>query len=200
MKAVLPVSGLTSGKNSDGFTVLEVVIAVLLVALAGVLVVPQLRNRYGTDSLRLFLGNLNTITQYAQYNAAVTGVAHEVRFSFAKRAVSIARKTDKIDKDGKSVFESVGSGAVEDTYVWPEHVSLVNFYLHGKDELAHVKKGDPLKGDIWFYITPQGFAQSVTINCIDKDRIDESGHAKKMGLVLNPFTAVFESYDQFQKP
>ena len=54
-------------------------------------------------------------------------------------------------------------------------------------------------GSVWFYIIPEGMTQDVVLNFIDtNDAYD--GHPRQVGLVLNPFTAQFKEYDEFQKP
>jgi hypothetical protein len=52
---------------------------------------------------------------------------------------------------------------------------------------------------VWFFVIPEGLTQAVTINLFDTKDLLQNKKPRPVGLVLNPFSAQFSVYDQFQK-
>ena len=52
---------------------------------------------------------------------------------------------------------------------------------------------------VWFYLMPQGLAQSVVINMIDRSDTTKVPKGQPVGLVLNPLSVQFRAYNAFQQ-
>jgi hypothetical protein len=79
-----------------------------------------------------------------------------------------------------------------------DQLELKNFYVEGKD-LAGTISSSSKAGESWFFVS-DGICQTVIINYLDNNQ-EKSGRNKlQLGLVLNPFSAQFEVFDEFKKP
>lgn len=174
----------------NGFTLLEILIVLAIIALFGTIMMPNLqRPRYEREE---FIARLNAATRSAQQQAMTTHTLQQIFFDMKQRQVSIKSEEKTQAKKKEKTFKASSIAS----FTWPAHIEIRQFLIDGKDALqAFALKGT---AQAWFFITPQGYAQEVTINVIDKkDTID--GKPRRVGLVLNPFNAQFKVYDSFQK-
>ncbi|QQR63205.1 hypothetical protein IPH67_01890 [bacterium] len=81
----------------------------------------------------------------------------------------------------------------------PPFIEIKQFFIEGFDEIARYQ-GNKNAARVWFFLVPEGMAQKVVINMFDNGSKDEKGNPRSIGLVLNPLTARFYVYDEFQKP
>ena len=138
---------------------------------------------------------LNALVKTAALQALTTRAMHEIEFNFASRSVQVKKSTGAFDDKGLLVTVPVRPQQVHTFFMWPTSIEIKNFFIEGTDEMARYTKGT---GAAFFYIMPEGLAQQVTINFIDKkDTVD--GKVRRVGLVLNPFTMQFSEYDEFQR-
>lgn len=189
-------SGLMFGTSRRAFTLIELLVAIALIGLLATIVIPNLYRRVPQYERQQFIGNLNGLMRFTWQQAVVTHKLHRVQFDLEKREVRIAVERNELDSKGERAFESLKDAYMTTSLIWPEHISIKNFYIEGSDELARfsVRKA----AEVWFYIVPEGLAQDVIINGVDShDTVD--GKPRPFGLVLNPFSAQFKVYDTFQK-
>jgi prepilin-type N-terminal cleavage/methylation domain-containing protein len=177
-----------SGKFKAGFTFVELVIALALLALLAVVVVPRFVTKK-TEPLGEFTHKLNVLLQLGYSNALATGKIHRVLFDRKNNRVELAIAGTERTASGELQFTPLASRYLNSFIDWPINFELDNFYINNKDELV----GGPTP-KVWFFIMPDGLAQEVIINMRDL------AHEKNRGLVLNPFTVQFTSYDTYQKP
>jgi len=173
------------------FTLLEVLFVMLIVGLFMSMVIPNFLGRGPRYERELFITRLNAITQLAWQQALVTHKIHMVHFDFTTRRVRVEVAQEGASQKGALVTVPM-RGLMQSSFVWPVHIAIKDFFIERVNEMS----GRTIKS-AYFVLMPEGLAQEVTINFIDKkDTI--AGRARKFGLVLNPFSAQFKVYDTFQ--
>ena len=161
--------------NSEerGYTLMEMMVVLALIAVAAALVVPSMARGYGNFQLRLAASSISTAFKQARTHAVYEGRNYVVLFgeeSDRRRDLYILRD------DGKTVDHVALSGhfrlLAEQTHdVWTEDMRPVHFFADGHSDAMQL------------------------------DVAGESGH--HLQLALNPFTAhaqVTQLYDGQEKP
>lgn len=181
--------------NKSGFTLIEIMVAIIIIALVAAITIPNLRRSKEKEERDKFVLELNGLTSFAIQNAAKTRKRHEVHLWFGKKEIVLNIAGEK-DKYGKLNYIPVTRAYIKTKIKIPEQLELVNFYQDGVDLSRKVSS---LKtGDAWFYIS-DNVSQAVILNFYDtKDKVGNK--KREFGLVLNPFSAKFESYNEFKKP
>ena len=197
-KMALMKTGFTHS-NQSGFSLLELMIVLTIIGIAGMVVAPSFRNRVPGYQRTEFVDKLNTIVHQASVSALETGHVHKVTFNLDKRTISLHEKTELVDGDGKEIFNPVILHSAWHGYAWPEYFSFKQFFVQGIDEIAQHMAGNILE-DIWFFIVPEGMAQEVIINILDTRDTVRSLDGHELSLVLNPLRVHFEEYEQFRSP
>jgi len=174
--------------HKQGFTLIEIVVAIVIVAIVAAIVVPNLRPR-PADRRREFISQFSALVGLAWYNAVVN---HKISRVFVDVKKQIASVQIQSEKAGAALnFEPIKGKYLASTLKWPTNIEVREFILNGKV--------DTQLTEFWFVIMPSGLAQEVILNMIDKND-QRGGQPKQFSLVLNPFSAQFTIYDQFQKP
>lgn len=178
--------------NKTGFTLLEILIVLAIIGLFGTLIIPNLRSRLPRYEREEFIARLNAATQFAQEYAISNHALMQVFFDLKNRQVMV-KAQEKITKK-EPEFKIING--MRSKFTWPAQLEIRQLLIEGKDALkSFAMRG---AGEVWFFITPQGYTQEVIINMIDKkDTINR--RPRRVGLVLNPFSAQFKVYDSFQK-
>ena len=163
----------------------------MILGIMATLVVSRIAFR-GPRDIDLVVNNISRVTQAGYERAVLTGVLHRVFFDFSTEApefrLEMLKDADKNKELKDQTFEPVQIAYNTTRVAWPENIVIKNFYIKTIDEAARGLK------TAWFFIMPEGFSQEIVINMVDEKNRDERG------LVLNPFTVRFVSYDSFQKP
>jgi prepilin-type N-terminal cleavage/methylation domain-containing protein len=177
----------------NGFSLLEILITLSIIAIVGGIVLPNLFPRLPRYERQEFIARLNAATQFAQEHAIATHQLTQVYFNLKDRLVMIKAQTKQ---SGDKEPEFIPIGGMRSKFTWPMQLEIRQLLIEGKDALkSFALRG---AGEVWFFITPQGYTQQVTINLIDKkDTVNR--RPRRVGLVLNPFSAQFKVYDSFQK-
>lgn len=191
----LRMNGSAPGKTKQfGYTLLELMVVFLIGALVISILGPNLfvrrTPRYEREA---FVARLNSMILVAAQQAILERAVHSIEFDFKKHTVVIKRAPYPGAPEADFTFVKGLSSA---QYTWPEQFEIKQFIVAGNDLMKAFARKDT--GEAWFFVIPDGMTQEVTINFLDtKDTIDDN--ARKVGLVLNPFTAQFKEYDSFQK-
>jgi len=177
--------------NKKGFTLLELMVAMLILGLLATFVVPNLMRKSPKMERENFIARLNSLVRFAWNDAIASDQLRTIGFYFSKNKKTVSVFSDKKAKVPlKRVY-------FKPVITVPLQLDVVNFYVGNIDQRAR-GGGGPLK-DAWFYILPDGTTQAVIINVLDReDKIGKK--SRPISLVLNPFSAQFDVYDSFKKP
>jgi prepilin-type N-terminal cleavage/methylation domain-containing protein len=182
------------GTSKNGFTLIEILIAIVIVGIIMAIAVPNLRRLTPSRPRKEFIGNLNAVNQFALNNALVTRKVHQVHFDFGKKKVTVKAATGAL-KENEAEFVPIKGTHLNSNVTIPKTITFQNFIIEGSDQLAISSS----RSEAWYFIVPDGMAQAVTINFTDSKDTLPSGKPRPVGLVLNPFSARYKVYDSFQK-
>jgi prepilin-type N-terminal cleavage/methylation domain-containing protein len=188
---VLKSKGLMPGKK-PGFGLLEVVIALSLLAALASVVLPNFVKRQSGYERKQFVTRLNALMSEVWQRSLLEGRLQRVFFDFKERKIFVQEQKKLQTKE----FDQVVLYQAENNFQWPESIEIKEFFVNQKDEMAAY--GDTQT--LWFFVVPSGVAQEVIINFIDTKEATVDKDGKETSLVLNPFTLQFRVYDVFQVP
>ena len=177
-----------------GFTFIELVVAIAILALLVSVAIPAFRGQSVEKARSQFISRLNSLSRTALQNALTTQRLQRIVFDLDKKEVYVEEEAEEaIGKgwDADQAFSKLYSPYALGTIKIPKNFEIFNFFIFGKDEME--KRVD----HVWYFITPTGLAQEVIINIEDKNASEDEN---QFGLVLNPFSAQFKSYETVQTP
>ncbi len=180
-----------------GFTLVEILVAMAIIALVATVVVPNLKRPATAQGRQQFVRNLNALCAFAWQNSLVTGKVHKIDFDFQRSQVAAQIATDRKDDKGEAVYMPLKGAYLKSSFAIPKNLEFKNFVVEGFDEMSRFVGGRTT--GVYFFIRPGSFPQTVTINLVDTKDVLGRNKPRPMGLVLNPFTAQFKEYDTFQK-
>jgi len=183
--------------NQNGFTLLEILIALALIGLLVGIIVPNLERLMPQYERKKFIGQLNEILQFGWQQAIITHKICKVIFDIDMRNVSLQIATEKQNRQGDQLFEPIKGQYLRTSFTWSDQFQFKQFFIERFDEMSRFVGRKT--SSIWFYVMPEGLAQDVIINILDMKDL-KNNKPRAIGLVLNPFTAQFNIYDTFQKP
>lgn len=179
-----------------GFTLVEVLLALAVVAMIAALVVPNFVGRGSRYEREQFVARLNALVQAARQHSIMRNAMHKVVFDLGARKAWVAIATGKKDAQGQQEFKPLHEMFTPVSYQWDARFAIKQFIIEGFDEMK--RSADRTTVEVHFFVVPEGLTQEVTINFIDT--ADPIGRKpRQIGLVLNPFTAWFEAQDGFAK-
>lgn len=180
--------------NKPAFTLLELLLVMLVLGILASIMVPAFRTREPSQQREQFLSQLNALIGLAWRHAVTTAKPTKVVFNFTKRLIYVEGLTGQQDRNGNPISQPVK--AANASMKFPERYQVKNFFIERFDEAKRFI--GRATGESWFFIMPGGLAQEVIINLVDtQDK--KAGKPFPVGLVLNPFTAQFKIYNEFQK-
>jgi len=181
--------------KKSGFSLLELLVAIAILGLLATVVIPNLTTSKPKEEREKFIASLNSLVGFAWQNAIMTKKAQKVEFHFGKKIINLFETTGQTDKYGKLSWQPIKRAYIKTLLKIPEQLELKNFYVEMKDLSGTIGK----TGEGWFFISPGGISQEVVLNFFDsKDKIRTK--KRPIGLVINPFSAQFEVYDEFKRP
>ena len=182
----------------SGFSFLQLVIVIAIIALVGLVVVPNYSKRVPLAQRREFYESFNAIVRQAWARSLQTGHVHKILCNLKDCTVALEEQVIVADKDGKPVFAPVALSYFAKKYEWPDYFEIKQFYVEGIDEIAKHNPENVME-DIWFFVVPEGMAQEVIINFVDT-RETSNLFENQASLVLNPFRVQFQMYEEFKNP
>lgn len=182
-----------------GFTLVQLVVALALIALVSGIVAPNIFRRMPQYERETFSETLNNLARQTWIRALQTGHVHKITFNLAARTLHVEEKTDVVDHEEKPVFTRVPINFVQSNYQWPDQFEIQQFYVEGVDEVGRHGSERTME-DVWFFIVPEGMAQEVILNILDTKDTYQNIEGKEFSLVLNPFRVQFEEFMEYQNP
>ncbi len=180
--------------RNQGFTLIEIVVAIAIIGLMATIIVPNLFGPTAAAERKSFIAKVNGLLYQGWQQALITHKIHLAKFNMNQRKVSI-EVVENLDTPNKPKTSPVHIEYQSKSIEWPEQFELKNFFIEGFDEVAR-SAGQKV---FFFYIMPDGMAQDVIINFFDTKDSLPNGSARPVGLVLNPFNVQLKEYDTFQK-
>jgi prepilin-type N-terminal cleavage/methylation domain-containing protein len=179
--------------RSQGFTLIEIVVAIALVGLMAAVMFPNLFAPTARIERVDFITKTNALLLAGWQNALIAHKIHIVTFNFSTRKIylKIADTPEHIDEQKAPIVKIDYISTMLDI---PSQFELKNFIIEGTDETR-----GGTRNLFYFYIMPDGLAQDVVINMLDTKDTLPDGTPRPVGLVLNPFSAQLKEYDTFQK-
>lgn len=176
--------------RSDGFTFIEIVVVMMIIAILGAITIPRLFRKRG-DPRKTFATQLNALTLSAWRGATETQTVHRIVFDFRKGEVRVERasRAGPLESYVTEQFVPTSTAWGKVRFDIDPQLVIRNVIIEGKDVVAG---GD--MNDCWFFIDPDEAAQETTIV------IGEEKEIGNMTLVLNPFTKQFSEYEGVVKP
>jgi len=167
----------------------------MIMGIMAAVVVPNLWRAVPKYERAQFTNVLNQLSALAWQNALRTHLLHRVFFDIEKRVVQVEVEVPQQGqgKQQKKQFKLVDTTYRKPQYVWSENLELQQFFIDGVNQF---KSADAKIETLWYYVIPEGLAQEVIINILDR----AGAQPTEMSLVLNPFTVQFKEYDAYQKP
>lgn len=187
--------------NVSGFTLIEILVAIVLIGIMATFIAPNLSKRVAHYERGQFIARLNALTGLAWRNALATHKIHRVVIDSTKKTMRVEMQRPESEGSKEGNFMPLKNMYIKSMSTFGDNIEIRNFYIEGDDQIAkHRGGGKKSSHESWFFVMPDGLAQAVILNIQDTKDRDVSGRPHEVGLVLNPFTAQFKEYDAFQKP
>lgn len=177
--------------NIPGFTFIEIMVALALIALLATIVLPAL-NRFRPGYARKeLISRIQGLIHTAWNTSLSEHVITRVLWDREKKMLTVEKKAKKNE------YITISSPYLETRYDWPDNIQIKDFFIDGTNEMY--KPGKKVE-QIWFYIYADGTTQDVIINLFDTTDASQSQAGSRVSVVLNPFTTMCAVYDTFQRP
>ena len=180
-----------------GFTLIELLIVIGIIGMLGAAVAPLLQRSNPRYERELFIARFNSLVQYGWLQSLIQNKVHRITVDIGKKIITLTVDSGEKEKSGEMAFKPIEKPVQDTECVIPDQIVVKQFFIEGHDMMT--KFGRSKSASVWFYIVPNGMVQNAIINLNDtKDLQDDK--PRVVGLVLNPFSALFKTYDTFQKP
>lgn len=172
-------------------------VVIALIAFLSAFIMPNFRGLLGRSERKEFVTKLNQLMAFAWRNAIETNMMHMVYFDLKEKSVRVSKISPQ-DTGKESTGQPISTALPQSAAAMkiPKAIEIKQFIIEGVDELA---SREASKARLWFFVVPNGMTQEITINFVDTNEKTRGSRSRRIGLVLNPFTAQFREYNEFQK-
>ena len=180
--------------TATGFSFIEILVALLLLSIFASMVMPRIfGNRKGVVK-KQFFSDFSHVMSDTLYQAITTKKIHQVFFDFNSREINIKiHHVDPTETNKHKQFKILPPGNFHSSLIIPEQLIIQNFYINGENVMSAGKTTN----DAWFYIMPDGTAQSIVINIEDEN---EETNYNSFSITVNPFYSQVQLHESYQKP
>jgi prepilin-type N-terminal cleavage/methylation domain-containing protein len=198
VKDLQKTSGLVCGmKNKSGFSLLELLIVIAIIGLISSMVVPNLQRSTPRYEREAFIARFNALVHYGWQQTLMTHKLYRITVDVGKKTIKLEVDSGEKDRSGEAAFVPIANAVDDTACTIPDQIMVKQFFIEGFDMMAKFARSKT--ASVWFYIVPEGMVQNVVINFNDTKDL-QNDKPRPIGLVLNPFSAQFKTYDTFQKP
>ena len=181
--------------KKSGFSLIELMIVFVLIAMLGAFVVPNIfKTKPGVEQ-KQFLSSLETMLKHTVVRAILEQQIHQIYFDIKHEIIQVRIRDEKsIETSQHKQFTEVKDAEFQTHIPFLKDFKIKNFLINGTDE---VLPGAALE-DVLFYIMPDGTSQPVIVNIVHES--DDAVQDVKFSFVINPFYARMSVYETFQTP
>ena len=154
----------TSHRSEEGFTLIELMIVLALVAIASALVLPAIGHAFGNLELRTAASSMSSLFAQARTHSVYEGRSYQVVFGPSDDP---SRQLFLLRDDGRQIQHitlpahiAVLAGTADG--VWGAEVQPVHFFPDGTSELAQLDLRDPRKKHVQLVLDPLTARARVT--------------------------------------
>ncbi len=176
------------GRKVSGFTFIELIVAIALIAAMATVVVPNLWRQTPEEERLSFVAKLNSFVGLVWYNAIVTGKLHKITIDSNSGTLVAESQIDQLTSQGELKFEPMQLDYQDGQMQLDPRFKLREIYINDRNAM------DGSNDKFWFYISSDGLAQAVRLNFTDQ-QVAKSEENNIYSLVLNPFSAQFKISD-----
>lgn len=177
---------LNSRQESNGFTVIEILLVVVVIGIVATIGFPRMIRREPSSEWKHVHQELNNMILFAKQEA----ISHQAVY----RLVLLSQNEDpdrvSVEREENGEFIPVRSEYFHTTYDFPPSISFQGVFLGKEEQLEKQKR------KAFCYIIPDGLVQDVLLHMQRDDR----GVMTPASFKMKPFLGEFELYEELIKP
>ena len=178
--------------NKPAFSFIEVIVGLLLIAMLGSFVLPNIFRKHEDAQTREFVNDFETM----MYTAVMTALQEEkvVQVYFDVTSKTIILQLQDFSSTTQDIHKRFTLLQKKSTKLMiPDWLNIQNFYIGDIDECKNRSLDK-----VWFYVMPNATCQPIIINFANEH--PDLARDKQLSLVINPFLGQVSSFHEFQKP
>jgi prepilin-type N-terminal cleavage/methylation domain-containing protein len=181
--------------KQSGFSLLELMIVFVLIAMLGAFVVPNIFKRKSGVEQKQFLSSLETMLKHTVVRAVLEQQVHQIYFDIKQEIIQVRIHDAKsVETKLHKQFTEVNDPEFKTHIPFLKEFKIKNFFINGNEEVFPGR----LLEDVLFYIMPDGTSQPVVVNIVHEN--DDAMQDVNFSFVINPFYARMSVYETFQTP
>jgi|GEM_PF-5985623 len=179
--------------NKPGFSFIEIIVGILLLAVLGGLVLPNIFRKNEDKLTRTFINDFAMMLQTAVTTAMQEDKVVQVYVDVPQELIML-KIQDPANRNPSIHEHFIDLEKSHSKVILPNWLHIQNFYIQNNDE---VQSGRALQ-KVWFYAMPDGTVQPVIINFTNEH--PDLLHDKKLSIIVNPFLGHVSTFYEFKQP